>query len=100
MCIISRTFLIRVYVCVCRYKMLVEELKKQLIPSHPDQTNLDSALALIGSVAIHINESVRQHEVPLSLSLSLYLRVRVCIGVCNTIPKTFDQLERYMVYII
>jgi hypothetical protein len=45
-----------------RYKMLVSQLKQELNSDHPDLANLENALELIGSVALHINESVRQHE--------------------------------------
>lgn len=47
---------------VPRYKLLLQELLKQTPPDHPDTPDLRSSLQLIGAVADHINEEVRQQE--------------------------------------
>jgi hypothetical protein len=45
-----------------RYKMLLSDLLSHTPTTHPDHANLTSAVALVGGVAVHINEAVRAME--------------------------------------
>ncbi|CAG8488388.1 3451_t:CDS:10 [Diversispora eburnea] len=45
-----------------RYKMLLENLLKITTESHPDYLNLIKAYQIIESVATFVNETIRQHE--------------------------------------
>ena len=47
---------------VPRYKLLLQELKKNTEPDHKDMKNIDKALEVVGTVAMHINDSVKQQE--------------------------------------
>lgn len=45
-----------------RYKLLLAELVKQTDESHPDYPNITRALALVGEVAMYINDAIRQRQ--------------------------------------
>lgn len=45
-----------------RYKLLLQELLKNTHKGHPDYVQLDAACALVGKVATHINDDMKQQE--------------------------------------
>src|SRR5688572_13534355 len=45
-----------------RYKMLLEDLLKKTVETHPDYLNLKKAYQVIENVATFVNETIRQHE--------------------------------------
>ena len=45
-----------------RYKLLLEDLLKKTPESHPDYLNLKKAHNVIDNVATFVNETIRQHE--------------------------------------
>lgn len=55
-------FLIMPVQRVPRYSLLVGALLHHTDPSHPDFKNLEAALALLNSVALHINDMVQDEE--------------------------------------
>ncbi|CAG8515628.1 8393_t:CDS:10 [Funneliformis caledonium] len=45
-----------------RYKLLLEDLLKKTVETHPDYLNLKKAYQVIENVATFVNETIRQHE--------------------------------------
>ena len=45
-----------------RYQLLLQDLLRNTLESHPDYSKVQHALAQITSVAVHVNESIRQTE--------------------------------------
>ncbi|RIA96501.1 hypothetical protein C1645_384598 [Glomus cerebriforme] len=45
-----------------RYKLLLEDLLKKTVVTHPDYLNLKKAYQVIENVATFVNETIRQHE--------------------------------------
>ncbi|CAG8633476.1 24232_t:CDS:10 [Racocetra persica] len=50
-----------------KYKLLLEGLLKKTIESHPDYPNLKKALQTIKHVATFVNETIREHEMIISM---------------------------------
>ncbi|CAG8571969.1 8799_t:CDS:2 [Cetraspora pellucida] len=50
-----------------KYKLLLEGLLKKTTESHPDYLNLKKALQTIEHVATFVNETIRQHEMIISM---------------------------------
>nr|QBH67546.1 hypothetical protein UEMT_2012 [Ustilago esculenta] len=50
-----------------RYKLLVDDLVKSTLDTHPDFADLKRASHMIEQVASYINENVRQHEMVLTM---------------------------------
>jgi len=45
-----------------RYKLLLEDLLKKTVETHPDYLNIKKAYQVIENVATFVNETIRQHE--------------------------------------